>query len=1249
MKTSKGLFLASVLAVSILAGTGKSLAWTPGTYPAGSYGFTVDAASRNDVVAFWNAVYKASEGYKDNHGWTGNYTSVSPYDSGVGKMSDAFVIHTERRINFFRALCGVPANVRLNTADATVLIGETDAFKPATSTLKRDAAQRAAYMMARTYGYFGYTPATGWRLVPGVSGGSSWDGMSHTPVEAKCVAWTSAAWNANHSGNIAIGYYGPGAIDAYAIEEVGQGAGTSDWNSGVGHRRWILHPEATNMATGDTPGLYSSVADDTRIYQATNNLYVLPKPAERVAVPSKFVSYPPAGYFPAALNGRFWSLSYKDAYFGGATVRMTDASGVDVPVTVVSTSGSYGEAAIVWQVPTSASVKSVAQDTTFHVTVEGISGPGVPSSRSYSVTLIDPTRVTSDLSLFGPGVPSTAGATYQITPPDNVDAVEVNSSQQVTTAWTEGAEDSPTPNVTSFTTGTYAFRSTAGLPGYSPLVPLAGAKSFRLTLPTSYDIRYGGVPDQWFEIDRELLPAANAKLTFKYRRGYMTSATNLAIESSTDGGRSWSQLGDLITGQADGTPDQVIKDGSRDLTASNVPVRIRFRLFSSPGASAYYDDLFSTYPTGIFIDTITTTGCPWLQLMKTNLLATGATAFTLHASTAGITPAQGAALWLRMRVKLGGVWMAYGPVKNITFATGTQTSQPTFSPAAGQQAAGSAISINGPAGSTIYYRVNKGTLLSGPTPITGLSVPAYPTTLSIDAYASKSGVPDSVLASASYIAPMPPAATPVITPAAGEYPSGQGVTITGETGSTIVYRINGGVEKSAASPVTSATDSALVVPTYPDSLSVSAHSTIEGKTQSATATANYTAAGRTTAPVFNKATGTYPAGTAITMTGEAGAVIHYQINGPDTPWQEAPSPASGLLVPAYPAQMNVIAYASKTGKSNSVPVSATYSAPQPATAIPVFNLPAGSYPAGTAITITADSGATVFYRVNGGTEVSALSPVSGLAVPAYPGSISISAFARKTGFVDSGTATITYTSAGATSAPVFSPASGTYPVGTPITVSGEAGSTIYYRINGGAQQSVLSPLTGITVLAYPAVLNISAFSRKSGKEDSATVQASFSAPAGTTFAGWISGYFPGISDSLVVGPMADPDRDGNANLLEFALGGNPTLGGSRPVSQPMLRKEGSTTTPLMTILVRTGTPAFSGTPSPSASVEGITYTVLGGATPSETSGAILVVNPAVTTGLPTPPTGYEYRTFRLDPAQGAVLRGFMRVRVTASP
>ena len=48
------------------------------------------------------------------------------------------------------------------------------------------------------------------------------------------------------------------------------------------------------------------------------------------------------------------------------------------------------------------------------------------------------------------------------------------------------------------------------------------------------------------------------------------------------------------------------------------------------------------------------------------------------------------------------------------------------------------------------------------------------------------------------------------------------------------------------------------------------------------------------------------------------------------------------------------------------------------------------------------------------------------------------------------------------------------------------------------------------------------------------------APAGDGFSGWAAQFWPGITDPAIIGAEADPDGDGMVNIMEYALGSDPT-------------------------------------------------------------------------------------------------------------
>ncbi len=630
--------LAALTLCGVVGLAGLAIAWEPGIYPSGSErmasnGFSVNNQDRNDVVSFWHAVYQASEGYQDRVDWTGNYVGKN------GTVSSDFVDDVERRLNYFRAMCKVRANVSVSSS-ATVTIDSTDAFKPSASTLRSEAAQDAALMLVRNY-----NSQTGADLA-----------LTHNPP-SNLVGWSPAAWNANSKGNFAFGLYGPGAITEYMIEQFSHSTATSSWNSLVGHRRWSLLPNATKFATGDQPGTSA-----TR--PPTNVFYVLQKPSEMLVESSGFVAYPAAGFFPVALNSPFWSLSREGADFAFATVKMTDAKGNAVPITSTMRSNDYGDPAIIWQVDAVANVSSVAKDTTFNVQITGIGGQGIPSSFGYSVTLINPDLLTSNQQITGASsAPPGASSSYTFKAPAGAEGVLVQASRKSSTRWTENAEDPGKSNVVDGTTGNYPLVvKTSSILGFSGVT---GSRSFHLTFPTSYDVITRGVPDQSFEIDRDLIANSNAKLSFQFRRGYMTRSSTLVVETSTTGGATWKTLGDSIKGVSDTQIDIAVTSVTRSLPKSAVPIHVRFRYFTR-GGSIYTHEATPKAPTGIFIDEITTTGCDWLEQKKVNVLPVSATQFTFRSSTAGASLKKGEVWRLRMRTKLGGKWFPPGPSKTVT-------------------------------------------------------------------------------------------------------------------------------------------------------------------------------------------------------------------------------------------------------------------------------------------------------------------------------------------------------------------------------------------------------------------------------------------------------------------------------------------------------------------------------------------------------------------------------------------------------
>lgn len=618
-----------------------AMAWTPGLDPENpeqipTRGLSVNRNSRNDVVAFWQSVYKGSEGYEKRVNWTGNYSG------NPGTVSKAFIGDVERRVNFFRAMCGIPADVRFNTS-ATVVIEDGDAHKPSSSTLKSTAAQASALMLIRNYNFnTGFDPA-----------------IDHDPA-SHLTGWSTAAWNANAKGNLAFGVYGPTAMTEYVLEELASGSVTSTWNSLVGHRRWLLYPDATNFATGDQPG--------ESVYRPpTNVCYIIQKKSERrdIAKPG-FVSYPPAGFFPAPLNARYWSLSRHGADFSKASVKVTDPSGKNVPLANVRANNNYGDPALVWEIAAPAVVKNIYGDRKYRVKVTGILGEGIPASYDYTISFINPERITSNQKLTGPESVKPSGSTYAFQRPGHAEAVRVTTYQKVPADWIEGAESSPSPNIIDKTTKEFPLIVSSADQGFHGA--LAGLRSFNLTFASLYDLIARGIAEQSFEIEHAFLPKSGAKLNFTYCRGFMTPASHLVVEVTADGGVTWKRIGSEIVGRSDNQADTKISTASMDLPASSQPLRARFRYFATPLKPVYTHKDAPDSPTGIFIDEIRVTQCDWLKPSRATKLGKSMKSFPFNSTTAGTSLKSGQRWVLAMSTRLGGRWFPDGPITPVTIS-----------------------------------------------------------------------------------------------------------------------------------------------------------------------------------------------------------------------------------------------------------------------------------------------------------------------------------------------------------------------------------------------------------------------------------------------------------------------------------------------------------------------------------------------------------------------------------------------------
>ena len=575
---SRSLFLP---VIALLASSFTVLAWTPGTsQPTAIQGFVVDPTNRTDVLAFYHCIYGASQGYTAEHAWTGNVAACVP-----GTTAAIFKDDVRRRINFYRALVALPADIAF---DAT----------------KSGKDQDAALMF------------------------SSNNAISHTPPGTwSCFTATGA--EAAGASNIALGNYGPGAVDAFMVDSGGG-------NQVAGHRRWFLYSRAQEMGTGDVP--------QNGTFNAGNAIWVIGN--FKAAPAPQFVAWPNRGFVPFPLTPARWSLSYPGANFAGAAVTMTQGATAVGTAIVSSADNGFGDNTLVWE--PAGLPSSIAADTTYNVTVSGIAGAGVPASYSYSVTVFDPAVLGDAVNIAGTNAPPTSGATYTFNSIAQADSYELRVTTGSSAAWTEGAEDAPAPQIIAATTGSYALRQTA--------LKRTGAKAFQLAFPD--------FTDQSFEIARDIIPSATSALVFYDRGRFATTTSTLGAEISTDSGATWTSLFSrpgVGLSSAFWDPAFIARNLGLAAYAGQI-VRLRFILRHNNSGTV----ISTTSNDGFFLDDVAVTNATELVAPTVSTLAGSATSFTLDATAAGAPLAAGTAYYLRVRPNVGCRWFGYGPPKIVT-------------------------------------------------------------------------------------------------------------------------------------------------------------------------------------------------------------------------------------------------------------------------------------------------------------------------------------------------------------------------------------------------------------------------------------------------------------------------------------------------------------------------------------------------------------------------------------------------------
>lgn len=350
--------------------------------------------TRAQVVTLYNTNYLAGQSMPAMN-WTGNVAGCNP-----GSISLAYQQSMIDRVNVFRAIARIaPVNLYAAGDD-------------------KDERTAAAALLMAANNSLSHTPPSSWTCYNTAFAGSTVGALGADGAGKSNIALSG--------GNL---YATNAVIDAY-MDDSGGG------NVSAGHRTAILDARQTVMATGVVP---SGAGNGS-----ANALYWLNFGTRSGATPTPDgVAWPPNGFVPYQLlpsGSNRWSFQYPGANFSAATVTMSSGGANYGPVAYDfrSTGCEPGftcvpDDAIVWRPPLDAGgINGVfytspgAVDKTYTVNITGVTGSGVPSSFSYTVTVIDPAialpiTISGSITLgSGAGAPPLANVTFCARPATGV-------------------------------------------------------------------------------------------------------------------------------------------------------------------------------------------------------------------------------------------------------------------------------------------------------------------------------------------------------------------------------------------------------------------------------------------------------------------------------------------------------------------------------------------------------------------------------------------------------------------------------------------------------------------------------------------------------------------------------------------------------------------------------------------------------------------------------------------------------------
>ena len=526
-------------------------------------GLSVDRSNRTAVADFYHCQYVPSEGYETRMNWAGNVAACI-----AGTVAPDFHDDTLRRINYYRAMVGLNADITLNAT-------------------KNAKCQKAALIMSR-------------------NGALSHNPLGEIPTWAcLSVDGAEAAGQSNLSLGHGFTHTGPDAVDGQIRDD---GAN----NVPVGHRRWLLYPPATEMGNGGIP--YGAYASSAAIW-VTGGFG--PPPASPA-----WVGWPNAGHVPYDLVPARWSFSIPGADFDSATVTMTEG-GSPVPVTKIHPTPAnpalpgLGDATIVWE-PSGLPAGPPAVDTAYQVTISGVAG-ATYSTYAYDVTLIDPFSPGNVIAITGPAQPFIGvNNQYAFNGINGAAGYTLRAREFTSGPWTEGAEPTdpnliidgtdPSYSLTQSTlvqSGAYAFHMAFNDPPIDQEVEID-----RTLVPTAASMLTFQYRRRWSSVDT-------------------TFGVEVSVNDGVDWTAIWSENGVCPVGVSCSSAlwDTVWIPANVSLSAyDGLPVRLRFVYLHN----VYFFAGTDPGAFGFVFDSVTVSASSTLEGETTTPLPAGAATFVFQ-------------------------------------------------------------------------------------------------------------------------------------------------------------------------------------------------------------------------------------------------------------------------------------------------------------------------------------------------------------------------------------------------------------------------------------------------------------------------------------------------------------------------------------------------------------------------------------------------------------------------------------------